>query len=787
MNQRRYARTLDLSLCLPVTLVVAALASNAGCGTTNAASSSSASSSASGASAQAEIDASTAGTDAAPSPEASAFAPNSPYVYVAKVKNILVGLPPTDSEVLSVVNATDPVTQLQTLIQGWMTLADPTAPAGTTYYEEKMRVFFALATQQTQVGVTAFSDQVYPGQIDVNASTTSRLVENATESFARTMVDEVVDGTQPLTQVATTTTFMMTTALMEAYAFLDTWQVNDSGSVVDHFAKAHPGQKLTVGSAAVAPGDSVDPTSPNFMTWTDPDVAAGGAYGAVANQGAGCATDPITYPATGLGLHYLLYGAILGHSVTSPLADAGADAGANGGADAGAEGGADAGAEGGADAGADAAGTASSAVPGTAKCLQFGGTANAPQVGNATGGAHDFDDWRMVTVRQPMAGEATTVFYDLPTLRQSNTLVLNLPRVGFFTTPAFFANWQTNTSNTMRVTMNQTLIVALGAMFDGVDSTMPALGSDGGLPGLDSVHAGATTACYVCHRLLDPTRSLLSSTYSWNYHAQDTASLVAQPGEFAFQGVVASPQTVFDLATILSTHPLFASAWVQKLCEYANSQPCETQDPEFARIVKDFQSGGYSWKQLVTEILASPLTTGATTTQTTADEGETVAVSRRDHLCAALNFRLGFDDICALLPTTTPLSTTIAQIARGLPSDGYGRGAVAPVLPNTPTLFYRSGTENMCEAVAHLVIDVPAATQVATVSWSSATPGPAIADFVQIVMGLVPSDPRYGSALAILTSHDQAALAVPGTTPTEALQSTFIAACLAPSAISMGM
>jgi hypothetical protein len=773
MNRRRYARTLDLSLWLPATLVVAALASNAGCGTTHSASSSSVSSSsvsssASGASAQAELDAS---TDAAPSPEASAFAPNSPYVYVAKVKNILVGLPPTDAEVLSVVNAADPVTQLQTLIHGWMKLADPTAPAGTTYYEEKMRVFFALATQQTQVGATAFSDQVYPGQIDVNASTTSRLVENATESFARTMVDEVVDGAQPLTQVATTTTFMMTTALMEATAFLDTWQVNDSGGVVDHFAKAHPGQMLTVGSAAVTAGDSVDPTSPNFMTWTDPDVAAGGAYGAVANQGAGCATDPITYPATGLGLHYLLYGAILGHTATSPVADAGADAG-----------------EAGADAGADAAGAAPSAAPGNVKCGQFGGTANAPQVGNATtGGAQDFDDWRMVTVRQPMAGEATTAFYDLPALRQSTTLVLNLPRVGFFTTPAFFANWQTNASNTMRVTMNQTLIVALGAMFDGVDSTTPAAAADGGLPGLDTVHAGAGTACYVCHRLLDPTRSLLSSTYSWNYHAQDTASLVGQPGEFAFQGVVASPKTVFDLATILSTHPLFASAWVQKLCEYANSQPCETQDPEFGRIVKDFQSGGYSWNELVTEILASPLTTGATTTQTTADEGETIAVSRRDHLCAALNFRLGFDDICALLPTTTAASTTIAQIARGLPSDGYGRGAVAPVLPNTPTLFYRSGTENICEAVAHLVIDVSAAKQVSTVTWSSANPGPAIADFVQIVMGLVPSDPRYGSALAILTAHDQAALAVQGTTPTEALQSTFIAACLAPSAISMGM
>jgi hypothetical protein len=112
---------------------------------------------------------------------------------------------------------------------------------------------------------------------------------------------------------------------------------------------------------------------------------------------------------------------------------------------------------------------------------------------------------------------------------------------------------------------------------------------------------------------------------------------------------------------------------------------------------------------------------------------------------------------------------------------------VTPVLPNSPTLFYRSGTENICEALAALVIDVPSAKQVATVTWSSAAPEQAIADFAQIVMGLVPSDPRYPLALSILTLHNAAALAVPGTTSTQALQSTFIAACIAPSAVSIGM
>jgi hypothetical protein len=678
--------------------------------------------------------------DAAPT-EASAFVANSSYSYVGKVKNVLIGLPPTDGEVQSVVTAADPVAQLQTLIKGWMMLADPasTTSPPSTYYEEKMRVFFELATQQTQISVGDFSDEAYPGELDVNATTAARLTQNAIESFARTMVAEVVDGAQPLTQVATTTSFMMTTALMETYAFLDAWQVDDSGSVVDHFAKANPGLKLAVGSAAVPLAESVDPTSTSFMQWSDPDIADGGAYGQIANQGAGCVTDPISYTATGLALHYLLYGSIIARSV---------DGG---------------------------------------KCGQLGGTKDAPQIGNAAnGGTNDFGDWRMVAVRQPMAGEATTSFYDLPSLRGSSTLVLNLPRVGFFSTPAFFANWQTNQSNTMRVTMNQTLIVALGAMFDGTDPTTPTPLADGGLPGFDTVHA-ALPDCAICHRLLDPTRSIFSSTYSWNYHAQDDAGLVSVPGEFAFEGVVTTPQTVFDLAQVLATHPLFASAWAQKLCEYVNSQPCDTTDPEFQRIVGDFTASHFSWSTLVTELLSSPLTTGASPTQTTSAGGEIVAVSRRDHLCAAIDFRFGFTDVCALLPTTTAISSTIAQIAKGLPSDGYGRGAVAPVLPNSPSLFYRAGTENICEALAPLVIDVPSAKQVSTVVWSSADPQTAIQGFVQTVMGLVPSDPRYTQAISILTDHDNAALAVAGITATQALESTFVAACGAPSAIGIGM
>ena len=71
--------------------------------------------------------------------------------------------------------------------------------------------------------------------------------------------------------------------------------------------------------------------------------------------------------------------------------------------------------------------------------------------------------------------------------------------------------------------------------------------------------------------------------------------------------------------------------------------------------------------------------------------------------------------------------------------------------------------------------------------WSSAQPDAAIADFVSLVMGLVASDPRSAPATALLQSHFASAMKQTGTTATAALQSTFVVACLAPSAVSIGM
>jgi hypothetical protein len=643
------------------------------------------------------------------------FVADPPPVYVAKVKNILVGLPPTADEVAQV--TADP-SKLGGLIDSWMQLPQ---------YQQKMMVFFELAFQQTQISATDFVD-IVPTQGLGAGRMVPLLVQNTRESFARTVLELTRQG-RPLTDAFTTHQLMMTPALMELYAFLDTRQVNDAAQVNDLFATANKGLKIVMETAAgpIPITDSVNPASPNFMHWYTPDLPGLTYPDTTCN-----AIDPITFNVNAQALHALLYGEIPNHPGPS------------------------------------------------GNCGNRAGSVNSAQVA-----ATDFTAWKLVTIRPPKGTEARTVFYDLPKLRTATELVVTTPRVGFFSTPAFFANWPTNSSNQMRVTVNQALIVATGAAIDGTDSTAPP-----STPGLDDKHAAPNTACYGCHQLLDPTRSILSATYSWFYYPQTDTNLTKQPGLFAFQNVIAPMTTIDDFAHLLATHPLVGQAWAQKLCYYANSAACNPIDPEFLRIVEKFTSAGGTWNTLVHELMASPITTNTAETATSKTNGEVIAVSRRDHLCAAFNNRLGFVDICELDSTLggrAPGQAAIAQIVSGMPSDGYGRGAVAPILPNEPTLFYRAGLENVCAQVAAMTIDAKAnANQPGAKVWSSSQPDAAIAEFVSTVMALTSSDPRAAQATTILSSNFHAGMQA-GQTASDSLKSTFVAACLSPSFIGIGM
>ena len=63
----------------------------------------------------------------------------------------------------------------------------------------------------------------------------------------------------------------------------------------------------------------------------------------------------------------------------------------------------------------------------------------------------------------------------------------------------------------------------------------------------------------------------------------------------------------------------------------------------------------------------------------------------------------------------------------------------------------------------------------------------AIVDMVNNLMDVVASDARSPQIQAALLSHYQSGISQLSLTPTQALQSTFVVACLSPSLIGIGM
>src|SRR2546426_975119 len=236
-----------------------------------------------------------------PGPLPGLYEPLSVPSSVGKVKNLLVGLPPTDAEIQTV--SADP-NALRGLVSQWVATPEHTA---------KLQSFFANAFQQSQVVTGDFADQLGDGQGSLDA----RLLANLRESFARTAVALVQQGA-PFTATVTTRRFMLTPRLMALYAFMDAMQVTDGGSTTDLFQKANPGFQftLTAKQGAIPLQQTLDPTSPNYMVWYAPQLA-GTAYDAL------CPQDPIVYnggtgqPSITLAMFLMLHGTPASFNVTT--------------------------------------------------------------------------------------------------------------------------------------------------------------------------------------------------------------------------------------------------------------------------------------------------------------------------------------------------------------------------------------------------------------------------------------------------------------------------------------
>lgn len=378
-------------------------------------------------------------------------------------------------------------------------------------------------------------------------------------------------------------------------------------------------------------------------------------------------------------------------------------------------------------------------------------------------GEADFADWRFVDIDVAKNAKAVPIFYDLDALRAATSISLRQPRLGFFTTPAFLANWETNEDNQFRVTTSQTLIVALGKLFSPADATQPVR-----LDGLAAEHAAPDTTCYGCHQFLDPMREYFAQGFSFSFQRPEQPSTITP--SFAFQGYVHDGGNMTDFAQTLADHPGFAAGWTQKLCYWANSQACSEKDPEFVRVAQAFADSQFDFKTLLLELLRSPLVTGAKFTDSSSTSPPFVSITRKQHLCQLLSTRLGVADACGV-------ATSFAGL---VPEDDFSRGSAEPVQTAVTGLFHYAAAEKLCAKLATKLVGSGA-----NMPFLPTAPEAALDTFVEKLMGLDPGHPRHDAVRASLGEHFQTAKT--SSNALTALRSAFIVACVSPEVQAVGL
>lgn len=584
------------------------------------------------------------------------------HVYVRRVKTLLTGEAPSDDEVAAVLADED---ALAGLIEGWVE---------TEAFGDKLHEYFRVTLQQASLGRLEYVSQIGNNDSAGQFRPPDALFDNLNDSFVRTATKLVQDG-RPFNEIASSRTWMMTTAMMSYLVASDqrAWGT------------------ATYYSAAM----TQDGVTFNASTPMATQIANQTFY--IADAPAGCTPETS-------GNVPRLYSRATGEPV------------------------------------------------GPNDCeMSIQGLFNAG----------DFDDWREVTIEALGDGDDLVRFYDAPTLRAADTIALRSAKAGFFSSPAFLAGWRTNEDNSFRVTTNQTLIVALGLAFEDSDVTTP-LGDEG----LSKGHAEPGTECYGCHKNLDPMRNFFDNIYY-----PDTYSVLApedmpqSEASFSFQGHSSGGQDLADFGQIVAEHPVFASGWTQKLCYLANSQACDTNDPEFARVAQVFEDSNFDFKTLVIELFSSPLVTGAQCPETVPMTTVPTSGTRREHLCAALNQRLGID--------ACDVNNNARDLSDALPADSWSRGSYVPNQPAQSSLFYAATTDSLCRTIADVVVN--------------ATDSPLQSDdmegsldvLVEQVMGLAPADPRHDDMRGLLGGHVLDAAEITNNARNQ-LESAFVLACTSP-------
>jgi hypothetical protein len=580
--------------------------------------------------------------------------PISTQASVRKVKNILTGLGPTDAELAQVRKGGTPA--LQSLIDTW---------TATPEYQAKMLVFFSDAFQQSSLTLLNFEFQLRsrPGAFDLpyglfGDNAFPLLYQNMMESFARTCLEIIAEG-HPFTEVLTTQSFMMTTALKSLYM-----QIEMPYDIHTMTWKYNQGTRPPI-------AESLDPTSPNYLVFGY--AAPTTSTGQEPVPGSTCAGDSnkvSQYPGSTY-LFQLLLGA----------------------------------------ANRDAANNS----PGTTNTGCF----EHPVQPYFT--ATDLSDWQMVTIGAgtPLKSyDLPSLRTSGATLASKLTRVSFFSTPAFLSV----WNTNDSNQHRVTVNQALLAALGQGFTSAEANFTAPpsTVGLNGQHAVAGSVCYGCHQALdpmtvfysdsYDYNDQVNGTPTM-GGSFGFEDVKQNGASLV----DFGkFMGMVTDSQ--------VSGQPVnrFAMEMTQKLCFLANSALCEETDPEMRRVALAFQKSNYDFGTLVREIMSSPLVTDTASTATFAQDGVTISIARRDQLCAALSNRLGLPDLCQIaMPAPTDVTTAMNRLAGALPVDGFSRGTQFPVTPPDPNLFYRAASELVCEAIAAVVVDAPGSTY----SSASATAG----------------------------------------------------------------
>lgn len=187
---------------------------------------------------------------------------------LAKVKDFMTGLPPTDEEHDTYV--VDP-TALRGMIDTWMTTPE--------FEARTIEIFDQLFQQQISTDNLAEYIDTTPNRAKaMNDRSGGKLVRSIADGFSRTAWSIVADG-RPFHEIMTTRTFMLNVPQMVLLSWLDAAPRDDlAEDLPSWILQSHDGFSVGVRwtGNAVGPNQTLNPDGANFMTFWMPETPDAG-------------------------------------------------------------------------------------------------------------------------------------------------------------------------------------------------------------------------------------------------------------------------------------------------------------------------------------------------------------------------------------------------------------------------------------------------------------------------------------------------------------------------------